>query len=246
MGGDKYVGSFSHSEPTDWKEYFKATYGCEPQMEVQEENAVDYLIRAIHENPDEITIVSIGPSMNLTKAIQKDSTIVPLVKEIVYMGGAFFVDGNTTQNAEFNVWFDPEAANYLFHQPFNKMTFFGLDVCNNVKMTKADFDQNHDWIQNENIRSIYEKNFLSGIFASQPDTTWCIWDLLAAASVINPNIITESETCPITVDTTFGMTYGKTIPYRENAPADAQEAVIVKSINKDQLWRMIERLMKSL
>ncbi len=246
LGGDKYVGSFSHGEPADWKEYFKTTYGCEPKMDVQKENAVDYLIKTIHENPNEITIVAIGPAMNLAKAIQKDSSIVPLVKEIVFMGGAFDVDGNTTQNAEFNIWFDPEASNFVVHQPFKKQTFFALDVCNNVKMNKGDFDNFHNLIQNENIKTIYEKNFLTGLFNSNPDTTWCIWDVLAATSVINPELVTSADTCAVAVDTTFGMNYGKTIPYRENIPADAQKGIIVKTINKECLWGMLSELMKSL
>ncbi|MBQ1417052.1 MAG: nucleoside hydrolase, partial [Selenomonas sp.] len=36
--------------------------------------------------------------------------IVPLIKRVVYMGGAFYQQGNVTTVAEFNWYFDPEAA----------------------------------------------------------------------------------------------------------------------------------------
>jgi len=62
------------------------------------------------ENPQQITLITIGPMTNLALAIQNDPEAVKMLKEVVAMGGVFFNAGNITAKSEFNVGFDPEAA----------------------------------------------------------------------------------------------------------------------------------------
>ena len=48
----------------------------------------DLIIQMIHENPHQITLLPIGPLTNIALALLKDPSIVPLVKEVVIMGGS--------------------------------------------------------------------------------------------------------------------------------------------------------------
>ncbi len=44
-------------------------------FEHEEKNAIDYIIDTVNENPDEITLVTLGPLTNIALALQKDPSI---------------------------------------------------------------------------------------------------------------------------------------------------------------------------
>src|SRR5580658_5567928 len=69
----------------------------------------DLIIQMVHAAPHEITLVPVGPLTNIALAVEKDPSIVPLVKEVVIMGGSI-TGGNSTAVAEANIYGDPEAA----------------------------------------------------------------------------------------------------------------------------------------
>ena len=74
------------------------------------QSADDLLIEQLSANPGAITLVAIGPLTNLAAAEAKQPGILKQAKAIVVMGGAFGCPGNVTAQAEFNIWFDPDAA----------------------------------------------------------------------------------------------------------------------------------------
>ena len=79
---------------------------------------MDFIIEEVRKHPGELTIVEIGPCSNLALAVLKAPDIVPLIKRVIFMGGSFFKPGNVTPTAEFNWWFDPEAARIVVRTPF--------------------------------------------------------------------------------------------------------------------------------
>lgn len=83
------------------------------EREVEKEHAVDFIIETIKANKGEITLVPTGPLTNIGMAFRKAPEIIPWVKEISLMGGAIN-EGNVTPSAEFNIFFDPEAADIVF------------------------------------------------------------------------------------------------------------------------------------
>ena len=58
-----------------------------------------------------------------------------------FHGRQLQVPGNATPMAEFNFWFDPEAARIVLRSRIPQKIMFGLDICNLAPLRKAEFDQ---------------------------------------------------------------------------------------------------------
>ncbi len=83
------------------------------EKEAEKEHAVDFIIETVKANKGDITLVPTGPLTNIGMAFRKAPEIIPWVREISLMGGAIN-EGNVTPSAEFNIFFDPEAADIVF------------------------------------------------------------------------------------------------------------------------------------
>ena len=70
-------------------------------------------------------IVATGPLTNVTVALQRDPSITERIAGISIMGGGTF--GNVTALAEFNIHFDPEAADIVL-QSGARLVMCGLDL----------------------------------------------------------------------------------------------------------------------
>ena len=107
----------------------------DPKMPLQDEHAVDFIIRSLHEAaPKTITLCPLGPLTNIATAFQKAPDIVPMVQEIVLMGGAYFEVGNITPTAEFNIYVDPEAADIVLKSGI-PIVVLPLDVTHKALVT---------------------------------------------------------------------------------------------------------------
>ncbi len=94
----------------------------------------DVIIEMVHAAPHEITLVPVGPLTNIALAVEKDPSIVPLVKEVIIMGGSI-TGGNVNAAAEANIYNDPEAAQIVFQAGW-PLTMVGLDVGDKTLLTK--------------------------------------------------------------------------------------------------------------
>lgn len=97
--------------------------------------APDLIDDLVHAAPHEITLVTLGPLTNIALALSKDPSIVPLVKEVIMMGGSVS-GGNASPAAEFNVYVDPEAAKIVFEAGW-PLTMVGLDMGDKVLLTRS-------------------------------------------------------------------------------------------------------------
>ena len=104
------------------------------------EHAVDLLIREIMAHPGEVTLVAVAPLTNVALALRKEPRITQAVREVIIMGGALRVDGNTTPLAEFNVYVDPHAAHIVLHSGM-PITLIPWDITREVQLTQADVDR---------------------------------------------------------------------------------------------------------
>lgn len=104
------------------------------------ENAIDFIIRSVRDNPDALTVVAIGPLTNIAMAINQAPDIIPQIKQLVVMGGAFGShghSGNVTPFAEFNIWKDPHAADQVLSSAI-PVVMLPLDVTLEVTVSGDD------------------------------------------------------------------------------------------------------------
>ncbi|WDE07572.1 nucleoside hydrolase [Thalassomonas viridans] len=99
-------------------------------------SAARFIVDTVRANPNEVTLIALGPLGNLAKALELDPEIVNLVDEVILMGGAAVEPGNVTPVAEANIINDPHAADIVFTADW-PVTMVGLDVTHKVMMDEA-------------------------------------------------------------------------------------------------------------
>ena len=171
-------------------------------------DAAAFLIETIERHPDEVTLVALGPMTNVALVLQRRPDLAPRIRSLVFMGGSARVPGNVTPAAEFNFWFDAEAAAAVLAAPIPRIAMFGLDITNHAPLHKTRFDR---IVAVDTPLTRLMRHDMGPRFDADPAATAYVWDCITAAWLIEPAIVTASERLAITVDTTFGPTYGATI-----------------------------------
>ncbi len=202
-------------------------------------DAVDFIVDSIKKSPNEVTILAVGPLTNLALAFRKNPEIVPLVKRIVFMGGAVEVPGNVTPAAEFNWWFDPEAARIVLREPIEHVVI-PLDVTDKTRFGKAVYDKVS--ASGTPVAALFGAEYAK-TFAGDPEARAEVWDTVATAVLLDPSLITESKDLWIDVDTVFGPDYGRALGYAKSPPLGTQKAKVVKSIDEDRFWQLYTDLL---
>src|SRR5688500_8010460 len=85
-----------------------------PVRTAEREHAALAILRLSHAHAGRLLLVALGPLTNLALALKLDPTLPQRIARCVVMGGAVTAHGNMTPAAEFNVYFDPEAAHIVF------------------------------------------------------------------------------------------------------------------------------------
>jgi len=235
-----YAGCFTRPEPASYHDVYRTEFGSEAAIKPVDGHAVDFLIEQIKAHPGEVTVMPIGPCTNLAIAIRLAPEIIPLIKRVVYMGGAFDVPGNTTPAAEFNWWFDPEAAKIAVRAPFADQLIVGLDVCEKYRFGKSLFDR--ITAADTPIAKLFRERY-GPAFRRNADHTRLVWDTIAAAVVIDPTLIVEEETRWVDVNSDYGLDYGRSLGYRAQGPAGTQKARILLTVDEERFWNLMVDLL---
>lgn len=195
-----------------------------PKTEI--ETAVDYLITMLEQNPP-MTVLAIGPLTNIAQALRKKPSIAARIQRLVIMGGNVRVPGNSTKAAEFNFWFDPEAAQIVLRSAIKEKILFGLDICNQTPYGRKEFDKIADG--GSKVAKLYRQHFgyqYPG-FLKDAKAKGYLWDELAAEYLIDPSVVTRFEDLYLDVETSFGPRYGAVKELREAPIAGATKVRVM-------------------
>ena len=174
----------------------------------------DLIIQLVHASPHEITLVPVGPLTNIALAISKDPSIVPLVKEVVIMGGSIS-GGNVNAAAEANIYNDPEAAQIVFQAGW-PLTMVGLDVGDKTLLSQKYLDQlnvKHGPV-NDFMHSVAQ--FLVTLSAKFGSPGTPMYDPLAVGVAIDPTLV-KAPALHVDVETRGEFTRGETVANRRGA-----------------------------
>ena len=159
--------------------------------------------RPIRAHPGEVVLYMAGPLTNLALAVRMDPGIVPLVKALYIMGAS------SGGGFELNWWWDPEAAAIVMREAWPEIVItpgeIGFTATSSEQLMQRVVDADGPFT--EHIQSLYLD------YEPPPGLSqWsAMWDELAVAALIDPSIITETQTMWLDVDTTHGPKYGHTV-----------------------------------
>ena len=156
-----------------------------PERTLDPRPAHQLIIDAVRERPGDVTIVAVAMLTNLARAVQADPGIVPLVRGVVAMAGAFGTGknyGNASPVAEANVFGDPEAADIVCTARW-PLTLLGLDVTERTHMSEAYLAGIRDggtpegrfiWDVTRDYQRFHEeRDHITGIYAHDPSAAIC-------------------------------------------------------------------------
>lgn len=175
--------------------------------------APDLIVEMVRAAPGQITLVPVGPLTNIALAIHKDPGIVPLVKEVVIMGGSI-TEGNVTAVAEANIYNDPEAAHAVFHAGW-KVTMVGLDVTHKTNFGADHLEQLSATHGTQNDFATEVMRFLVDLSAQFGTDGTPMHDPLAIGVVIDPTLV-RTRHMRIDVERRGEFTRGQTVGNRYN------------------------------
>ena len=230
-----WTGALAHKEVTPGSD-----------AEEYDSDAVRFLAQAVRKNPRRVTIVAIGPMTNIALALRTYPDIETKIGELVFMGGAMDAPGNANKTAEFNFWFDPEAAQIVLRSAIPRKVMFGLDVCNTAPLTAATF--NEMIAVDTPVTAMYRKDFGERYpgFLNFPGATAYLWDELAAAFVVDPSIAVHSESRLLDVVTTFGPDYGRVVALDHELAPGATPVEVVTAVDVPKVFALYKSaLMRS-
>ncbi len=171
----------------------------------------DLIIELVHKYPNEITLIPVGPLTNIALAVSKDPSIVPLVKNVVIMGGSI-TGGNVNGAAEANIYNDPEAAAIVFNAGW-MVTMIGSDVGERTLITRKQLTelQSSHGPESEFVAKLAdfyitrsEKSGYSGA---------AMYDPLAVGTAIDPTLVTLKD-MHVDVEIKGEFTRGETVANR--------------------------------
>ena len=201
-------------------------------------------MEAVEAHPGEITIMAIGPLSNVAMALRQAPHLAEKVKHIYIMGGAVATlpdgAGNTTPNAEFNFWVDPEAARVVLRSGA-PIVLSPLNVSRKSNLTR-EWHEKLVAVETPITRLIRDRE--GPYYEKDPDREVLMYDQITVASLVDPSLVTTTDLF-VDVDVDHGISYGTSVGGFALWPGaeGAQKMPVQHDLDWDRFIRMfIERV----
>lgn len=129
-----YKGKTIYAEDTHGLDGLGETF-----IKLTKEHKVAYdlenFVKTIFSSNKEISLICLGPLTNLYRYSKYVKNFYEKVKDIYIMGGNYKSHGNCSQLTEFNFFFDPTAAKYVFKETTKLINLIPLDVTRKIVLT---------------------------------------------------------------------------------------------------------------
>ncbi len=206
LGNEGFLGCFAKDGGSpDELTPLPAPYSRFAEIKAQPEPAADFIIRTIRANPNDVTVYCGGPMTNLALAAMLAPDIVPITKEVIFMGG-----GIHHSTSSVNVYFDAEAAKIGFRAGWPKLTLVTTDLAEEVHMAddgKVDYIVDH---AHSPIADLFHNFEQEPQRANPRRHSFRMPDEMMAAHVIDPSVFGGFDEMYIDIVTHNDGHYGDT------------------------------------
>ncbi|MGE3316197.1 MAG: nucleoside hydrolase [Planctomycetaceae bacterium] len=194
----------------------------EAQFEVavlhHQKESAKLLVDMVRAEPNEITLLTLGPLTNVERACERAPDFLNLLKGLVCLGGSIEVGGDVTAAAEFNIYADPIAARTVLRSHATK-TLVPLDVSRRAVLT---FEQYDGLKTPESTRlGRFLKDLLPYAFRAHHEHLGMegvpLQEVAALAAVARPDLF-DRRLMALDIETDGTLTRGETVFDRRGIP----------------------------
>ena len=188
------------------------------------EHAALAIIRFAKAHEGRLLLVMLGPLTNLALAVRLDPDLPKRIGRLVVMGGAVTGQGNTSVPAEFNIAFDPEAAEVVF-RAFPRFELADWEAVLRHGFPHRTFEA---WLAAGDGRArFYDgiSRFTRAWSAGRRGELWHSADALAMAAALQPDGVLRAEERHLAVELEGRLSRGATVvdwQQRSGRPANAR------------------------
>ena len=195
--------------------------------------AWDFIISVAASLRGELTMFAVGPLTNVAKALLKQPRVASWIKHLYIMGGAVHCPGNTTSNAEFNIWDDADAAQIVLNSGI-PITLVGLDVTNKVLLRREE-----DWWRRSRSRTgLLAGRVVRNWLRRHPERPgWVAHDPLTVVAALHPEVMTLKRGS-VSVATDEGEMQGKTTATYGEGTVDVAVDVDAEAA-RHRMWELV-------
>lgn len=170
-------------------------------LDVAVHPGVEWLVAALREAAEPVTLVTTGPLTNLAAALAADRSLTGSVGRLVVLGGTHREPG-VTPYADRNVWSDPHAAATVLAAPFRDQLLVTADATASVALDDADLAR---------LRALGTPaaRAAAELAASRLERGARVHDPLAVAALVEPGLLTTLRAA-VRVECDDPTTYGAT------------------------------------
>ncbi|KFL35828.1 nucleoside hydrolase [Arenimonas donghaensis] len=190
----------------------------------EDEHAALAILRLAREHSGRLLLVALGPLTNLALALRLDPGLPARIGRLVVMGGAVTGQGNTSVPAEFNIAFDPEAADVVF-RAFPMAEVVDWEVVLRHGLLHADIEA---WLGAGDARARFYADISRANRKRAEDRRggrWVSADSLAMAVALRPEGVVKAEDRHLAVELEGRHSRGATVvdwQQRTGRPANAR------------------------
>ncbi|ALN56282.1 inosine-uridine preferring nucleoside hydrolase [Lysobacter enzymogenes] len=208
------------------------------KRQVEAEHAALAIIRLSHQHAGKLLLVALGPLTNVALALKLDPTLPQRIARLVVMGGAVTCQGNITPAAEFNIYFDPEAAHIVF-EAFERIDLADWEA---VMAHGLHHDRVVGWLaagaeRGRFYERISEKTRLWSI--DRRGDEWHAADALAMAFALEPDGALGVQDRPVSIELDGTHSRGATVVDWRRQEGRADKVSILMKYDQARFERLI-------
>jgi len=208
----------------------------------ENKHAVNFIIESLMASDGDISLVPVGPLSNIGIAMRMEPHIIPKIKEIVLMGGAYGL-GNLSPAAEFNFLADPEAAHIVFTSGV-PIVMMGLDLTNQTACT-MDIIERMEAVGNvagklfgDIMRFTYKtQHDILGLAGGPVHDATCIGYLIDPTAYTLKEMYTE-------IDIAGGPSYGRSVCDFFGVSGKQANSKVGITLDNDHFWNLVEECIR--